>query len=155
MKKSSDLAIERASQMKATAMLAAMKHPVYFVPGTAPARAPAIIARAWCGVALAFEMTSTPTVAKKAIQRSGAPDVEICQNTTGVSTKTSAVVQAQRPSAHSRARQAAAAAAKTPPRNKKPMASWLLPSASPARTKRGVCPEKKWCKRKKSGGNPN
>src|ERR1700685_3821093 len=101
---------ERASQKNATAMLAAMAHPVYFVPATPPAKAPASTAQAARGDSFARENTSTPMVAKKTNPKPGAPAPEISQNTTGVTRNTSAPVHFHGPLAHRRIKHAQAAA---------------------------------------------
>src|SRR5258705_13911797 len=134
--KNNDLTIERTLQRYAIARLRATMHPVYFVPATAPAKAPGKMAKELRGKSLNRVIAMTPIVAKKAIQRSGAPEREICQKTTGVTRNTRATIQDQRRSIHWRARQKLAKAVNTPPRNISPVATRLLPTASPAKIKR-------------------
>lgn len=72
-------------------------------------------------------------LAKKAIQISGAPEEEICQNTTGVRRKSRVTAKAVLGDDQREAKQANETAVNTPPRKMSPIANCSLPNARPNR----------------------
>ncbi len=75
----------------------------------------------------------TAALAKKAIQMSGAPDEDICQNTTGVRRKSRVIVNVVLGEDQREARQAKEKTVNIPARKMSPIASCSLPSARPNR----------------------
>src|ERR1700687_2219245 len=150
-RKTAERLSERDSQANASNIAAAKIQPTYFVPAMPPARTPQAAARGGEPSARARAVSRAAVTAKKAIHRSGTPAVEICQKTTGFSRKASAASKAHSRETHRRARHPAPAAASSPGRYNKPIASFSPPRASPVRISKWPCPAKKLLVIKKSG----
>src|SRR5579871_645107 len=120
-----------------------------------PARTPARAANFQELVSRSLAARRTAAVAKKAIQRSGAPPAEICQATSGERRKSKTASKAQTRGSQFFASTKSAKAERTPPRKSEPVASCSLPKARPNRMREWPCPQKKLWERKKFGAAPS
>ena len=85
----------------------------------------------------------TAALTKNAIQISGAPEEEICQNTTGVRRKSNVIASVVLGEDQREAKEAKEKAVITPPRKMSPIAAFSLPRARPNKINKWFWPQRK------------